>query len=272
MKLNLLFAAFALVFTVNCGAGVDPSRCTSNNQCSAGMYCDTMLGLCTWPNHSSGPTDAGSGGGFNLGGLPGLGGSGGGSGGLANKTLEKCTTDAQCGANGTCNDTNEFGRVCMNSCKKPNGTLDPKMCAAGSVCNPELGVCFTTCVIGVACSRPEFTCQHIASTTTTCIIENPVFNNWLFTGQDCTESSQCSNGSKQGVCLKNWSGGYCSGGCTKDADCDGYGVCAGIKDPQTQVVTNFCAAGCGTGSPKCRDGYTCHLSASDSNHGFCVPK
>jgi len=272
MKSNLLFAAFALAFAASCGVGVDSSRCTNNNQCPAGRYCDPTVGLCVDPNHSAPVAkDAGTGPGFNLPGLGGGAGGSGGSSGSANKTGDKCSINAECGANGSCVDTSQLGKVCMNACKKADGRLDASMCAAGSVCNPEMGVCFTTCTLGKACSRPELTCQHFASNNTACWKENPLFNDWVFAGQECTESSQCANGPKQGVCQKAWPGGHCTASCTTNQDC-GNGVCVGSKNPQTQVVTDFCVARCNFNGWNCREGYTCQSDGQGSQYGFCVPR
>lgn len=85
-------------------------------------------------------------------------------------------------------------------------------------------------------------------------------------GSACSSASECGNGScMQTIPVVNlaYPGGYCTGRCSRDADCGEHGVCV----PGLLGSAGSCYLGCDETQGCARDGYRCRVV---SNVGRCI--
>ncbi|XXU40415.1 hypothetical protein WME93_17605 [Sorangium sp. So ce1000] len=146
-----------------------------------------------------------------------------------------CRDDTDCLGGGVCVrvDAESDLAICIAGCETAAD------CRDGYECSPA-GMCLPNCTSDAQCT--EVGSCHEASGGC-----------YLPDGSACTDSAECGGY----LCITEvpdgWPGGYCSGACETDDECDG-GVCA---------PSGYCFVECAT-SDECRDGYWC-------DEGLCMP-
>jgi hypothetical protein len=248
-----------------CGPGSEKNNgnngtveCQSNADCEGGAVCDLSTNTCQGgsangdtngtPNGDTNGTPNGDTNGSpngNTNGAP-----NGNTNGDPNNTTNNNTT-GECGngivdANETC-DPNYQGTVEEGAC--PVGEAD---CTGTDACTTatvdgDPGMCTAMCVYDTitACTDDDGCCPGACDITTDNDCDPKI-------GQACTSDDDCpATGAGEGFCQTEedwrWPGGFCSGGCSADADCDDGSYCNG----------RVCVPDC-TDDVDCRTGYECY--------------
>lgn len=200
------------------------------------------------------------------------------------------STDADC--TNSCGDgVLEDGELCDGDC--PTSCDDGNACTSdsfsGSVeaCSLQcINTPRTTCANNDGCCPSGCTGQNDSDCacvpTTTCAAEGAtcgtIFNGCtdvpcggcnngdtcvnnacapsLTIGNACTSDTNCTGSNCIKVTDSGWAGGYCSIGCTSDAQC-GAGNHCGVRDPENGNQ-GICVKGCTTNANCGRTGYECY--------------
>lgn len=145
----------------------------------------------------------------------------------------ECTTNAQCGPNGTCTNYGSGESFCNVSCPFPGGQ---STCRAGYTCfgysNASGGFCDPT---------PKA----------------PV-------GAACTADSQCGTAAC-GTSAMGWVNGYCTKSCTDTSECGAGGTCTDFGQGVALCMANCASPGT---QSTCRSGYSCRAFQGTTT-GFC---
>ena len=178
-----------------------------------------------------------------------------------------CTSDADCGASGTCFAVNGIGRQCIHvsgmtaSCAgaTPTGCSNDTDCGSGQVCNTSTGACMAGSTTGAGLGAPCTVASDCSSNvcfggvcSATCDWLNPAscgagfYCNGQATGT-CTAQGLCEPGSA--------GGGAIGSACGANTDCAGLFCSEGI-------CTSPCVPGGATTS--CPVGYACQVGTTAS--------
>lgn len=178
---------------------------------------------------------------------------GGGTGGIG----DPCQSTADCagGTSAQCaTGTSGFpGGYCTVSCESGG------KCPTASTCLP-LGangpsVCQKNCSADSDC-RTGYGCQDAGSGVKTCS-PGGQSGGTSSTGSTCTQDTQCKRYTCRDEASTGWRGGYCTGPCTQDSDCDSGAHCAEKRQvPNSNQMSGYCLESC-TSDSDCRTGYHC---------------
>lgn len=228
-----LFAALVVAFVVGCGPAdsVSTGRCTADAQCPVGASCDETIGVCVAGGSTSSGTQT-------------TGVNQSQPNALPSGYGRYCESNAECsGVAGT----SCLFNACVKSCSSA-GTCDAGTACAGN--NGTFG-CFQSCAMnpclnGGTCS-PAPTGPAMGERI--CVPKAPAsLSGKCSKDSDCRAELRCTINAKHPE-------GYCSMGCSTDADCyNGFDACI----VPAGSTSGMCMPKCGfSPNATCREGTTC---------------